>query len=733
MSDPSVELTVTSILSRGKRGGVILAGTTANGDRYVVRCNWTVMPDSSFPDKGQLWSISGPVKQHTFVARGLRLQEQRIEASEANLLRPSGRNIVAWIKGCQDIPGVGQVKAQKLYDYFGPELLSHIDRGNIDALSVIVSEETAELICYAFRKNKVGEALLWLDQFGIQRHIGQKVISCYAEKARDKIESNPYSLISFEGQWRKVDELAQKRFGVTKGDPRRLEAAVEEVLYRGLKDGHTCLPESEVKTRLKRLLPDQGLIESALSLGHSSQYRKIFEYYQSTGAFLIEHEVAQRLQQMIEGEDTVQQSIFGLQGSCIDSIEEAIDRYERAYGFALSDEQRQAVLCSATSNVSLILGGAGTGKTTVLKALYDALEAVSPNMAIYQIALAGRAAQRMSQATDRESCTIAAFLRNVDMTVLGPGTMVVVDEVSMVDVILFYRLLRQVPPGTKLVLVGDPSQLPPIGPGLVLHALSGHKSIPQIELKVVKRQSEASGIPKVANSVRTHVQPEFAPYDGLGNGVSMVECTESLLNEAVRSIYLQMGGTGDNFDLQIISPTRNGYGGVREINQLLHEQLSHKAEPVNYYDAEFGAVQAKTLERIPLTVGDLVIFTKNDYTADLRNGSLGRILSAKPVEDEESDCCIVDFEGVEVALKTTQVQALSHAFAITVHKSQGSQFSRVIVPIRKSRMLDQTLVYTAITRGVDQVVLVGDAGAAHSAILAPALAARRHVSLRALL
>ena len=150
-------------------------------------------------------------------------------------------------------------------------------------------------------------------------------------------------------------------------------------------------------------------------------------------------------------------------------------------------------------------------------------------------------------------------------------------------------------------------------------------------------------------------------------------------------------------------------------------------------DAEYGNVAANTLDRIPLCVGDLVIFTENNYKLGLRNGSLGRIVGALPVSEPDDPCCRCMFEGGEYLLDSTQVQTLSHSYSITVHKSQGSQFTRVIVPIRKSRLLDQTLIYTAVTRGVDQVVLVGDLDATNASIKAPATAARRNVMLPRLL
>lgn len=725
----SVELTITSILSRGKIGGVIMAGTSPEGDRYIAQCNWKLIPDSSFPSKGQRWHVKGPVEMTKTVVKGFVRHDRQIYAEEARILLPSGQNIIAWIAENPNIIGVGHVKARKLYDRFGPDLINLIERREFPALTTVVTEESAQLICHAFQQHNVGEVLLWLDQMGINRSIGQKVISCYGDQAREKVESNPYLLISFEAKWKIVDGLARNRFGVSENDHRRLEAAVEEALYRGLSNGHTCLPETNLRQAVNRLLLKKDLVDQALAMGESTQYRKVSDRYQSAGTYIIESQVAQRLHEIIEGENASQGSIFQTGAPSHESVESAIEQYEQAQGFELSLEQKQAVQCSVTYKASLILGGAGTGKTTVLKALYEAIEAVSPSTAIFQVALAGRAAQRMSEATGRGSMTIAAFLHSVEETMLGEGSLVVVDEVSMVDVILFYRLLAHIPPGTRLVLVGDPSQLPPIGPGLVLHALAGHPSIPQTELKVVKRQSEASGIPLVASAVRSHQIPKFAEFEGIGNGVSMIECPENSLDQTVQRLYRQLGGTGTDYSVQILSTTRSGNGGVQHINQLFRDHLQRDAEPVFCFNSEFGVVQGMTLERVLLSVGDLVMFTKNDYAIDLRNGSLGRIVSALPVNSDQSDCCIVDFEGTEIALKSHQLEALTHAYSITVHKSQGSQFNRAIIPIRRSRLLDQTLIYTAITRGVDQVVLVGDRKAAEEAILAPASAARRNVTL----
>ena len=735
----NVNICVTSIRSRGRKGGAIFSGRTEGGQSYVAKCNYHLLPDSSVVDKGQVWNIAGSLSLRNLAnsnAEFLR-QEQVIEATQAELIRPSGQNIIEWISNSSECAGIGRVKAKRLYDRFGPDLVRLIEVHDTQALTEIVNQDAAELLCNAFVKYKIADTLLWLDQVGISRRLGQSVINYWQSNAKEKIATNPYSLISFEADWKKVDAFARTRLKVGDDDPRRLIGAIEEVLYAGMKNGHTCLAEKEVRIALNRFLNSLALADKSLNLMNLSDvevhkreapFYKINGFLQPTGTYLIERYVARRLYEMAKGEnETGQQGLFSQRSVNSENIDQIIKDYQLAQGISLTEEQQLAVRTSAVSHLSLILGGAGTGKTTVLKALYSALG----NVPIFQLALAGRAAQRMAEATGREAMTITGFLTKIEPASIEIGSVVVVDEVSMVDVILMYRLLKHLPSGVRLILVGDPSQLPPIGPGLVLHALEKLPSIPQTELKIVKRQSGASGIPKIASAIRAHEVPVWSEYCGKGAGVSFIGCNERELESTVKSIYEDLGGKGVDFDVQIISITRANIGGVKNLNATLHNSYHRDSNPIMVLDEEYGSVAACTLERIPLCVGDLVIFNENDYTLGLRNGSLGKVMEAMEVREIEDPCCRCEFEGVSYLLNSNQIQALSHSYSITVHKSQGSQFKRVVVPVRQSRLLDQTLIYTAVTRGIEQVVLVGDLGAIEDAIRSPAIATKRSVMLPA--
>ncbi len=742
MNDVSLQLRVTSIRSRGKSGGAIFAGVADDGNSYVVVCDYRLIPDASLVTKGQVWSVEGSVAPRPRnTPDGSVVIENQIAAKQAELRQPAGENIVEWIVSSSDCAGIGRVKAQRLKQRFGPALLvDHIEQRRLTELTRVVSEESAQRLCDAFAKFKVANVLQWLDQIGIPRKIGMRVVTHYGERAQEEIEADPYVLISFEASWRRVDEMARTRFRVAEDDPRRLTSAIEEVLYAGNAQGHTCLPERDVQVRAQRLLVQPELVASALRIAESPsggppRYRKFDGYYQAEGSYLIESYVAARLHAMAAGEDHGGQAgLFSQISDDPKSVALSILESEAAHGDRPTDGQRNAILTSVSHHLSLILGGAGTGKTTALKLLYKVFDALQPGVAIYQLALAGRAAQRMAEATGREAMTIAAFLTRVDPAQIDFGSIVVVDEMSMVDVNLMYRLLRHLPSGVHMILVGDPSQLTPIGPGLVLHALVGLSTIPQTELTEVKRQSAASGIPRVASAIRAHESPVWADYHGKpGVGVSFVPCAPLQLEAKVCELYEQLGGHGRDFSVQILSITNANFGGVENLNVALHNRYQGNAEHVYCFDPEFGVVGASTVRRVPLCVGDLIMFTENDYTLGLRNGSLGRIVEALTVVQDDDPCCVCEFEGAEYLLNSDHMGALNHAYAITVHKAQGSQFKSVILPIRTSRLLDQALLYTAVTRGIGQVVLVGDEAAALNAINAHASAARRHITLPKLL
>jgi exodeoxyribonuclease V alpha subunit len=323
------------------------------------------------------------------------------------------------------------------------------------------------------------------------------------------------------------------------------------------------------------------------------------------------------------------------------------------------------------------------------------------------MALAGRAAVRMQEAAGRPASTIAAFLRRAEAkeVVLGPESMLVIDEASMLDLPTFYRILRQVPSEARILLVGDPGQLPPIGFGLVLHALVDDPRIPKVELVRVYRQTDATGIPAVGRALRAGTLPSLpAEVAGAGSGVVMIPRPGGVRTEDVVDVVADLGGFAQ--DLRVLSATKAGPAGIEALNARFHAIMAA------------GRPEAKGFAE-----GEPVMFLKNDYRRDLRNGSLGVV---KAVGEGAIVC---DFDGAEHEFAGAGLDDLTLAYAITIHKAQGSQFRTVVVPVAQSRLLDRSLVYTAVTRAVDLAVLIGPVAVLSKAVAREQAADRREVAL----
>ncbi len=723
---------VTRVRSRGPAGGAIFGGKTERGENFVIVADYSLLPDSRMVDKAQVWEVAGTRTAVSYQVDGITRWEVQITAEELSMQRPSGANLINWITESTECRGIGRTKAKRLYDRFGPGLVALIEAADIGAIATVVGDSEAERLCEAFEKHGLAKTLIWLDQLGIPRKIGASVARYWGTNAQEKVESDPYVLVSFTAKWRFVDQLATHKFGVALNDKRRLAAAVEQVLYSAMDRGHTCVEASKVRSELTKILRDGETVLHAIAL--SLAEGRVVEdrgMIQTAGLAKMETYVANRLLAMRQGSaDEGQAALFAARTPDAVSIQASLDLYESRHGFPLAVEQRDAVLISASNPFSLILGGAGTGKTTVLEVLCQALEKVQPGLAIYQLALAGRAAKRMTESTGRDSKTIAAMLLQED---IPAGSLVLVDEASMVDIILMYRVLRHLSQGVRFVLIGDPAQLPPIGPGLVLHALQGLANIPQVMLKVVQRQTSESGIPKVAEVVREHGLPTWTAYEGKGSGVSFIECSDRQIDEITEVVYIELGGAGQDNSVQVLGVTKNKAGGVKGINTRLHKRFQARAKDVLIPHPEFGRLPERTKEGLNLRVGDLVMYGENDRSNGLKNGSLGRIVEALTLDSLESAVCTAEFDGVAYELNASQVQCLTHSYAITAHKSQGSQFSRVIIPLRDSKLLDNAMIYTAITRAVEQVVIVGNRRAVEAAVKSPSIASLRGSRLASLL
>lgn len=691
----SVTLSVDALLHHDPRkGGAIFAGDNEAGERIRVVAPYATI--SRVPVRGESWCVDGAYEFHPQHGR-------QLKAIRCQFVVPRGRLLVRYLARSKSFPGIGEATAKKLYGEFGETLGEALLTGDVQRLSKVVSPAAADVLIAGWRaRQSEMELVSYLDQHGFEPRLADKLIQCWGPAAKAILEANPYLLLAVAG-WSRVDAEARK-IGIANDDQRRLVGAVEAALYSRLNVGHTLTQHGSAVKLVNALLGGSNGVEAiaaALEEGAITGTREAG--YQPIGAYSLEQGIATRLRAMIEGELPEQAELFNvpLEGS----TDELIAQYECLQGIKLTAEQRAAIGMVAREQFSLVLGGAGVGKTTVLGGIIHVMEA--SHWSVLQLALAGRAAKRMAEATGRPAMTIAKFLLGMRTgnLELSAQTLIVVDEASMLDLPTLYRILSHLPDGTRLLLVGDPAQLPPIGFGLTFHRLATNSAIPKTQLTLVHRQAATTGIPAVAASIRNHRAPALKPFVGVNPGVTVIECSRSGI--VAKLFELAQAWAGD--DWRVIGSVKNGAAGVNDINASFHHRLS---------------VGRSRLDGYCFAEGDPIVFLRNDYERGLMNGSLGTIIEALSAEGS----LVADFEGDQHILTGEDLANIELAYAITCHKAQGSQFKRVAIPVVRSRLLDHALIYTALTRGVEQVVFVGDVEALHLAIKNPPRASLREVA-----
>ena len=689
----TVGLTVKSLVAASELGGAIFGAHTPSGDYVRVVASGRAIHRPPVP--GETWEVTGEYRYTLEYG-------QQLHARQCIYQAPRGRLLVQYLANNPAFVGVGEVKARALFEAFGDDLADVLSSGDVERLSEVLTRETSVRLVDAWAEQRAEAELIdYLDTRGFSPRLAGQLRRAWGVKALDVLEQNPYFMLAFAA-WRTVDAAARLT-GMQPDDPRRMVGAVEAALYRELQVGHTLTDRETLLSRVRKLLGN-GNDETALTLALEEGATVGDEAvgYQPVGAAALEARITERIRKMLAGEPMRQGVLFGDSDVSV-SIDACIADLEQEQGFALSLAQRQAVELSWKSPFSLLIGGAGVGKTTVLRAVIAV--ALRQGAAVHQMALSGRAAKRMAEATHAPATTIAKFLAAIraGKLELDESTLLVVDEASMLDLPTMFRLLRHLPDGARMLLVGDPAQLPPIGFGLVFHRLAEAAGVPRVQLTEVHRQAASTGIPGVAAAIRCHDIPFLRAHPTGDVGVSFIECQPTEILSTAERVVSEWDD-----DWQVLAPVKEGPGGIRALNERFHE-LNTGAGCGNGF-----------------AVGDPVIHLVNDYDAGLMNGTLGFVMGAS---DGPEKGLWVDFEGEEHLIPQGDLdERLELAYAISVHKAQGSQFKRVVVVISESRILDHALVYTALTRGVQQVVFIGDRMAFERAVQEAPLAQRRRTA-----
>jgi exodeoxyribonuclease V alpha subunit len=600
------------------------------------------------------------------------------------------------------VKGIGPHYARRIVDLFGDRTLQVIDESPTHLSGVKgIGAKRVERIRESWRQQKaVRGIMVFLQSHGIGTARAVRIYKTYGELAIGLVRENPYRLATdiWGVGFHTADELAC-RLGISRESPLRARAAVRFVLHELGGEGHVGFPESGVIERTATLTQiDVETVRAAIE--HEREAGEIVRESQADEPwlyakplFLAEVGVARALKNLCVG------------GHPLPKIDAAValQWVEQKMGVELAPAQKDAIRKATEQKVLVITGGPGVGKTTIVRGIVEIFAAKKLRVAL--CAPTGRAAKKLAEATGREAKTIHRLLE------FEPGVggfkrdrdhpldfdLIVVDEASMVDVVLMNQLLRAVSPWTCVVLVGDVDQLPSVGPGTVLADVIASKAVPVVRLTEIFRQAGQSWIVRAAHAVNAGEIPDSAPAGGGDFFVIEAETPDAILDRVVQTVRDRIParfGFDPVRDVQVLAPMNRSELGVRNLNTVLQNVLNPPAGQAEVQ--RFGWT---------FRVGDKVMQTENNYHREVFNGDLGRVSSIDAVDQE----MIVDFEGRHVGYDFGELDELTLAYATSIHKSQGSEYPAVVLPLHTQHfmMLQRNLLYTGITRGKRLVVLIG--------------------------
>jgi len=626
------------------------------------------------------------------------------------------------------IKGIGPGLAKRIVSHFGRTTLSIIDE-NPERLSEVpdIGPKRTRKIAEAWEEQRqVKDIMLFLHSHGVTTNLAVKIYKTYGNSALETVQNNPYQLARdiYGVGFKTADKIAQD-LGLAPDHPSRVEAGIVYALNDMNADGHVYVPQDELTRRSTELLDvAPALIQPALErLTMDDRIRPevlpppVKTLHHEEGAGIDAAKIAEPqdpygdsviyLTPFYFGEKGVSERL----GKLAYTIPSRLNDIPPAFVSIdpqLSDEQAAAIRSALSHPVSILTGGPGTGKTTCLKALIDILESASKRFA--QASPTGRAAKRLSEATGRPASTIhrllgfspiEGFKHNAENPLLID--FLVIDEASMLDIILANNLLKALQPGTHLLLVGDVDQLPSVGAGDVLRDIINSDIAPVTRLKTIFRQAADSHIITNAHRINLGEIPVFSPpKDPQSQGdfylfpADDAAAAADWVIEVVTERIPNRFGFNPVRDIQVLAPMYRGASGVQNLNEQLQNILS-PAKPKQAEARLYGTT---------FRPGDKIMQIQNNYDKEVFNGDIGLIRSIDPVEHVLS----VEIDGRGVNYDYTEADQLVLAYAVTVHKSQGSEFPVVVLPVVTAHyvMLQRNLLYTAITRAKKLCVLVGN-------------------------
>ena len=657
----------------------------------------TVTLNGIAPLIGQLLEIEGEWVKHPKFG-------QQFKATTYKTVAPTEISGIEKFLASGAINGIGPAMAKKIVAEFGEKTLEIIAKSPNELLKVPgIGKKTAEKISTSYlEQSELTEIMVWLENHGISNTYAGKIFAKYGSFAIDIMEKDIYRLFQdIEGiGFLTADKLAFN-LGIQRDDKRRIISGIDYALMQLCNNGHCCIPEMALVDKTAKILQvnnqiiftilkeriDNGSLNTEVVGGETLIYPPYLYY--------AEKKVATRLLQLQQATEPLSE----------DNLSLFIKVWEKDNQIQLAQKQKEAIKACLHHGVLVLTGGPGTGKTTVIKGILSILKA--QGLKIRLAAPTGRAAKRLSETTGQKALTIhrlleANNLAQDDNLQLGfskdiddqlDADVIILDEVSMVDIVLMHHFLNAVPDGCRIILVGDTDQLPAVGPGSVLKDIIRSQKIPAIRLDEIFRQAQTSMIIQNAHIINAGRLPDlrkqysdFVFYE-LNDDTSITQkildlCTKDLPHEGFDVLK----------DVQVLSPMHRFLCGVENLNLMLQEQLNPKK---NQDELKYSSQTFR--------VGDKVMHIRNNYQKNVFNGDIGFI------QDINNEKLTVDYFDHIVTYEKNELNELTLAYASSVHKSQGSEYKVVIIPLSTSHyiMLQRNLLYTAITRAKQKVIIIG--------------------------
>jgi exodeoxyribonuclease V alpha subunit len=643
------------------------------------------------------------------------------------------------------IKGIGPMMAERMVAHFGTDILTIIEEqpGRLIEVHGLGPKRTQRIADAWEEQKAIKEVMVFLAGVGVSTSLAVRIYKRYGGDSIAVVGSEPYRLASevWGIGFRTADTIAQA-VGIPHDSPQRIKAGLQYTLSQAADNGHCYLPEPDVIREaakilevdrglidpcLAELVADEGVVREGVPDSHDPTASTI------TAVYLVPFHRAER-------------SLAGGLVDLLNSREERLPAFAevdwpKALGWLrtrtgqdLATGQLDAVKLALTSKVAVLTGGPGCGKSFTVRSVVTL--ATAKNAAVVLVAPTGRAAKRLAELTGHEASTVHRLLE------LQPGgdpkydrdnplhaDLVVIDEASMMDVILANKLIKAIPEGAHLLLVGDVDQLPSVGAGEVLRDLLAAGTIPRVRLTEIFRQAQQSGIVINAHRINHGQPPQLTGYRDFywfacdpaeDSGLHPAEETASLVVDIVARRLPAKFGLDPVRDVQVLTPMHRGPAGAGNLNSLLQEALIPERD---------GTPEKRYGGRV-FRVGDKVTQLRNNYTkgkAGIFNGTIGVVTS---LSSQEQTLTVLTDEDEQVDYDFAELDELAHAYAITIHRSQGSEYPAAVVPLTTSSwmMLQRNLLYTGITRAKQLIVLAGSRRALAQAVRTPG-AGRRHTAL----